>query len=58
MVLLENISVNELVLLSGLEVHTILITELLLKALEVLIQKDLLEYTNCGVKLIILHILA
>jgi hypothetical protein len=57
-VLLEYVGVNQLILLSGLEVHAVLITELLLHSLEVLIEEDLLQDTHCAIELVVFHILA
>jgi len=57
-VLLEYVGVNQLILLSGLEVHAVLITELLLHPLEVLIEEDLLQYTHSAIELVVFHILA
>lgn len=57
MISLEYVRVDKLVLLSGLEMHAVVITEFLLHALKVLIEENLLEHTNSGVKLVVLLVL-
>jgi hypothetical protein len=57
-VLLEYIGIDQLVLLSSLKVHAVVIAELLLHVLEVLIQENFLEDTDNVVKLVVLYVLA
>ena len=58
MVLLEYIGIDQLVLLSSLKVHAVVIAELLLHVLEVLIQENFLEDTDNVVELVVLYVLA
>ena len=57
-VLLEDVGVNELVFFSCLEVHAVLIAELLLQRLKVLVEKNLLESANDSVEFVVLLVLA
>jgi hypothetical protein len=57
-VLLEYIGIDQLVLLSSLKVHAVVIAELLLHVLEVLIQENFLEDTDNVVELVVLYVLA
>jgi hypothetical protein len=57
-VLLEYIGIDQLVLLSSLKVHAVVIAELLLHVLEVLIQENFLEDTYNVVELVVLYVLA
>jgi hypothetical protein len=57
-VLLEYVGIDQLVLLSSLKVHAVVIAELLLHVLEVLIQENFLEDTDNVVELVVLYVLA
>ena len=58
MVLLENVSIDQLVLFSSLKVHAVVVAELLLHVLEVLIQEYFLEDPDNVVELVVLYVLA
>jgi hypothetical protein len=57
-VLFEYVGIDQLVLLSSLKVHAVVIAELLLHVLEVLIQENFLEDTDNVVELVVLYVLA
>jgi hypothetical protein len=57
-VLLEYVSIDQLVLLSRLKVHAIVVAELLLHVLEVLIKEYFLEDPDNVVELVVLYVLA
>ena len=58
MVLLEYVSIDQLVLLSSLKVHAVVVAELLLHVLEVLIKEYFLEDPDNVVELVVLYVLA
>ena len=58
MVLLEYVSVDKLVLFSGLKVHAVVVAELLLHVLKVLIKEYFLEDPDDVVELVVLNVLA
>ena len=58
MVLLENVSIHQLILLCSLKVHAVVAAELLLHVLKVLIKDYFLEDTDNMVELVILYVLA
>ena len=58
MVLLEYVSIYQLILLCGLKMHAVVIAELLLHVLEVLIKEYFLEDPDYVVELVVLSVLA
>jgi hypothetical protein len=57
-VLLEYVSIDQLVLLSSLKVHAVVVAKLLLHVLEVLIQEYFLKDPDDVVELVVLYVLA